>query len=94
MEMMHMLNQSPMTPPQMQPPQQMQPQMAVPDKSHMYPEPKPQIPINKSHMYPPPKTLEEVNQTAQIRPVLQPFRWGSAGGGQGLGRVGRGSRYE
>jgi GH24 family phage-related lysozyme (muramidase) len=71
-----------------------QPQMAVPDKSHMYPEPKPQIPINKSHMYPPPKTLEEVNQIAQIRPVLQPFRWGSAGGGQGLGRVGRGSRYE
>ena len=53
-----------------------QPQMAVPDKSMMYPEPKPQMPINKSMMYPEPKrSLQQQAQTAQVQPALNPFPW-------------------
>jgi hypothetical protein len=65
------------------------PQMAVPDKSMMYPQPKPQMaPINKSMMYPQPKrSLQQVAQTAQAQPALNPFPWlkGTSGGYYGSG---------
>ena len=61
------MNRPPLTPPQ----------MAVPDKSMMYPQPKPQMaPIDKSMMYPQPKrSLQQVAQTAQAQPALNPFPW-------------------
>jgi len=66
-----------------------QPQMAVPNKSMMYPQPKPQMaPIDKSMMYPEPKrSLQQVAQTAQAQPALNPFPWlkGTSGGYYGSG---------
>ena len=57
------MNRPPLTPP--------------PDKSMMYPPPKPQMaPIDKSGMYPEPKrSLQQVAQTAQVQPALNPFPW-------------------
>ena len=79
------MNRPPLAPPQQMqpqvglPPQRMPPQrqMAVPDKSMMYPQPKPQMaPIDKSMMYPQPKrSLQQVAQTAQAQPALNPFPW-------------------
>ena len=66
-----------------------QPQIAVPDKSMMYPQPKPQMPpIDKSMMYPEPKrSLQQIAQTAQVQPALNPFPWlkGTSGGYYGSG---------
>ena len=49
------------------------PQMAVPDKAMMYPQPK--------------RSLQQVAQTAQAQPALNPFPWlkGTSGGYYGSG---------
>ena len=66
-----------------------QQQEVIPDKSMMYPQPKPQMaPIDKSMMYPEPKrSLQQVAQTAQAQPALNPFPWlkGTSGGYYGSG---------
>ena len=62
--------------PQIPPPQpQMQPQMLVADKSGMYPPPKRQMQPQAQMQAQMQPSLQQVAQTAQAQPALNPFPW-------------------